>query len=90
MYDLIAMVKGRVRFEFFRDGCLHYVTDSGFKFTVPVKDTGTATFFPEDKGLYLMRWLRPAVAAANADSLDEVQARCSVPDNNQADGHNGP
>lgn len=61
-------VKGRVRFVFFRDGALYYQCDDGFEFPVPVSDTGNEqggapTFFAEEKGITLMRWIRRAMEA---------------------------
>jgi hypothetical protein len=38
-----------------------------FRFAVPVNDTGTGTFKAVDKAIYFMRWIRPAVEAANAE-----------------------
>jgi hypothetical protein len=54
-------VKGRVHFQYFRDGKLWYKCDNGFMFGVPTNDAGGATFLPEDKGILFMRWIRPAV-----------------------------
>lgn len=52
----------RVTFEFFRAGELHYKTEDGFHFVVPVSDTGDAVFKAEDKAIFFMRWIRKQVA----------------------------
>lgn len=67
------VVKESVRFDFYRDGLLYYVTESGFRFTVPVTDTGTGTFLAADKGLFFMRWMRPQWQAAQAERAAMVQ-----------------
>lgn len=61
--DLRERVKGMVRFEFYRDGALHYVCIDGWEFPVPVTDTtntqgGSPTFNAEEKGITMMRWIR--------------------------------
>lgn len=48
----------KVKFDFYRDGELWYKTENGFKFPVPIDDTGTATFNSEDKSIFFMRWIR--------------------------------
>jgi hypothetical protein len=47
-----------VSFQFYRQGHLHYVTDDGFEFTVPMEETGDATFPNRDKAIFFMRWIR--------------------------------
>lgn len=53
------MVKNKkVRFQYYREGELWYVTEDGFAFPVPTADIGNATFFAEDKALLFMRYIR--------------------------------
>lgn len=58
--DLVANGK-RVTFMRYQDGVLWYRCDDGFEFPVPVEDTGTGIFLPEDKALVFMRWIRKHV-----------------------------
>lgn len=55
-------VKGRTRFEYFRDSALWYRTDTDLLFPVPVSDTNTATFPAEEKSVFFMRWIRKYIA----------------------------
>ncbi len=47
-----------VRFMFYRDGELNYLTECGFQFAVPVRDIGNGTFLAEDKAILFMRYIR--------------------------------
>ena len=60
MTNVKELVKGgkMARFAFFRDGALHYETDDGFLFPVPVDDAGSATFKSEERAILLMRYIR--------------------------------
>ncbi len=51
-------VSGPTKFSYYRDGELWYETHDGFKFPVPIKDTGTASFNAEEKGILMMRYIR--------------------------------
>ena len=55
--DLVKDNK-KARFVYFRDGALHYETEDGFIFPVPVDDAGSATFNAEEKAMLLMRYIR--------------------------------
>lgn len=66
MSDLKEHVKGQVSFEYYRDGNLWYVTESGFKFPVPIDDIGNATFLARDKAMLFMRYIRKHMALAQA------------------------
>lgn len=57
---LTSMVKDqkKVRFSFYRDKELWYITEDGFEFPVPIQDVGSATFLAEDKAIFLMRYIR--------------------------------
>ena len=75
MATLTEMVKGRVRFLFYRAGELWYRTDvDGFEFPVPIADTGDAVFGVEDKGMFFMRWIRKHLV-----KLDEFRALGNEP-----------
>jgi hypothetical protein len=60
MLSLKEMVskEKKVRFEFYRDGALHYKTEDGFVFPVAVSDAGSATFGAEEKAMLMMRYIR--------------------------------
>ncbi len=47
-----------VRFVFYRKGELHYETEFGEEFAVPIDDCGDAAFNAEDKALFFMRYMR--------------------------------
>lgn len=47
-----------VKFSYYRDGVLWYITEDGFLFPVQISDTGTGTFKSEDKAIFFMRWIR--------------------------------
>lgn len=51
-------VKGRSKFQFYREGNLYYETDTGLTFPIPIVDTAGATFLAEDKSMFFMRWIR--------------------------------
>ena len=52
-----------VKFTFYRQSELWYVTECGFEFPVPVSDTGTGIFYREDKALLFMRYIRKHLAS---------------------------
>ena len=57
MISILEMVdKGKkVKFSWYRDGELWYVTETGFEFPVPVSDVGNGLF------IIYMRWIRKHV-----------------------------
>jgi len=77
MNNIKDMVKNKtVRFLYFKENELFYITECGFEFPVPISDVGTASMKATDKAILFMRWIRKeidvveeiAVAwAANAD-----------------------
>jgi len=58
--DIKDMVTGdkKVKFLFYKDSELWYVTEANFEFPVPISDTSGAVFKAEDKALYFMRWIK--------------------------------
>lgn len=59
--NITEHVKGKVYFQYYRDGEMWYKTDTDFLFPVPVHDRyeiGNATFHNEDKALLFMRYIR--------------------------------
>ena len=65
--ELVANGK-KVHFVMYRKGELHYKTDDGFQFTVPIEDCGDAEFLVEDKAMLFMRYIRKQLAA-NAEGM---------------------
>jgi hypothetical protein len=83
---LTEMVKGNkvVRFLYYRDKELWYVTEDGFQFPVPISDTGTGTFKAEDKAILYMRWIRKHledVKSWREESLSQPQVLSGVGSN---------
>ena len=62
----------KVRFAFYRDGDLWYETECGFRFPVPIREAGTATFLAEDRAILFMRYIRRHLAVID-------QARVAQP-----------
>lgn len=65
--ELVGQGK-RVSFIMYRKGQLHYKTDDGFEFVVPVEDCGDGVFLNEDKAMLFMRYIRKQLEA-NAEGL---------------------
>jgi len=63
MYNIKDMVsEGKVaRFAYYRDEALHYETEDGFLFPIPIDETGSATYNKEEKAMLLMRYIRKHV-----------------------------
>ena len=74
MRNIKDMVKEnrKVRFVFFRDGALHYETEDGFIFPVPVDDAGSATFGAEERAILLMRYIRKYLAVVEKAKHDDT------------------
>lgn len=49
---------GRVKLTKVVKGNMWYITDFGDEFPVPISDMGDATFLPEDKASFFMRYMR--------------------------------
>ena len=63
MSSIKDMVKNKVvKFQYFRENELFYVTECGFLFPVPISDVGNATLKNEDNALYFMRYIRKQLA----------------------------
>ena len=60
--DMVSNDK-KVRFVFYRDKALHYETEDGFVFPVPIDDAGSATFGAEEKAMIMMRYIRKQIKA---------------------------
>jgi len=60
MMQLKEMVKNKkkVRFSFYRDKELWYITEDGFEFPVPLDEIGNSTFMAEDRAILFMRYIR--------------------------------
>ena len=58
--DLVS--NGKVaRFVYYRDQALHYETEDGFLFPIPIGETGSATYNKEEKAMLLLRYIRKHV-----------------------------
>lgn len=70
MSDIKSMVSGdkKVRFLFYRKGELWYETECGFKFPVPISDTGDGTFNKEDRAMLFMRYIRQQIEATRREA----------------------
>jgi len=63
MNTLKEMVKDnkKVKFQFYKDRNLWYLTECGFEFPVPIEDIDNATFLAEDKAILFMRYIKPQI-----------------------------
>jgi len=77
MYNIKDMVsEGKIaRFVYYRDHALHYETQDGFLFPIPIDETGSATYNKEERAMLLLRYIRKHVAflqeLKGSDSADE-------------------
>ena len=62
--------KKKVKFSFYRDSELWYITECGFEFPVPISDIGNATFLAEDKAIMLMRYIRKHIETIEKEKAD--------------------
>lgn len=59
MKNLKDMVKDKVvNFQFYQNKELVYETECGFRFPVPINDTGSGQFRVQDKAMLFMRYIR--------------------------------
>ena len=63
MYDISSIKDKVINFDYYRAGNLWYVTEDGFKFSVPIEDTGEATFPATEKAIFFMRYIRKQIEA---------------------------
>ena len=63
MLSLKEMVSNnkKVQFVFYRDEALHYQTEDGFVFSVPIHDAGSATFGAQEKAILMLRYIRKQI-----------------------------
>lgn len=62
----------KVFFKFFQNGILFYETEKGLSFEVPIIETGTGRFLPEQKAIQFMKWIKPAVELYNKSSKVKI------------------
>lgn len=68
--NIKEMLKDKhVTFDFYRKGELWYTTECGFKFPVPIEDTGDGTFLPKDRAMLFMRYVRKQLEIVKEESL---------------------
>lgn len=60
MNDIKEMVKDgkKVKFLFYKQKELWYVTETGFEFPVPIEDINDGVFLVEDKAMLFMRYIK--------------------------------
>jgi hypothetical protein len=77
MESIKDMVKDnrKVRFSFYRDRQLFYLTESGFEFPVPIDDIGNATFLAEDKAILFMRYIRKHLKTIEDARAEQQQTK---------------
>ena len=66
-------IKGNCTFVRCENGNLWYRTETLLEFPVPMSDTHEAKFMPVEKGIYLMRWIRPYLK-----DLEDLEKNTSV------------
>ena len=66
----------KVRFSFYRDKELWYVTDDGFEFPVPIDEVGNATFMAEDKAILFMRYIRKHLEMLEKARKEHIETVC--------------
>lgn len=73
-YDIKEMVKDgkKVRFVQYKHNQLWYETECGFRFPVDTSDTGDGTFLAEDKAMFLMRYIRKAIAEVQKEEQETL------------------
>lgn len=73
-YDIKEMVRHnkKVHFVQYKHNQLWYETECGFRFPVDISDTGDGTFLAEDKAMFLMRYIRKAIAEVQKEEQETV------------------
>ena len=70
--SIIDMVKNKkVKFLFYKENELWYVTECGFEFPVPISDTQGAVFNNVDKAVFFMRWIKKHLSYLHRSKLNE-------------------
>ena len=85
MKRLVDILQEQARFAFYRDGSLYYETDSRFVFSIPVSETGTATYNASEKAIVFMKWIRPQYTGMVAEQTQRKSPSflgCPLPENN--------
>jgi hypothetical protein len=76
----------KVRFSFYRDRELWYITEDGFEFPVPLDEIGNATFLAEDRAILFMRYIRKHMEMLEQAKkeheaiLNDYKANTGIPD----------
>jgi hypothetical protein len=71
---LVELVKNKkVHFKFYVEGNLWYENDDGFKFPVPIDDTGNGFFNAEDDAIVFMRWIRKHLAFIESAKKEQFE-----------------
>jgi len=79
MMSIKEMVKDKkVRFSYYADKALYYVTEDGFEFPVPIDEIGNATFKAEDKAILFMRYIRKQVEWWNEIERQKEEAKKEI------------
>ena len=60
----------QVKFLHYRQKELWYETEDGFKFPVPIEETGDGIFLSKDKALYFMRYINKQIKIINEERLN--------------------
>ena len=74
MYELKEMVKDnkKVQLTHYKNGELWYITETGFEFPVPIDDIADATFYPTDKALLFMRYIKKHIKLLEGAKLEQA------------------
>ena len=71
----------KVRFSFYRDKELWYITEDGFEFPVPIEEVGNATFLAEDRAILFMRYIRKHMEMIDKAKKEHEAAYAGKTDN---------
>lgn len=71
--DMVSNGK-KVKFTFYKNNELWYITECGFTFPVPIDDCGDGVFLAEDKAMLFMRYIRKHIKF-----LDDAQKEVIPP-----------
>jgi hypothetical protein len=62
----------KAQFMYYKQNELWYVTECGFKFPVPINDTGDGEFRFEEKAMMLMRYIRKHIESINEGKREVI------------------